>query len=203
VSTLLQATLDRREVQMVYHSHLHQRVKNYKVHPYRIVYAHGAMYLFAFVPEYDQIRTFALQRVKKVKPLEIHFTPAVSLPEDPFAESMGPNLGHPAVHVVLRFSPQLTASIRERVHHPSQQLKDLGDGSLRMELDVCNDWWLHNWILGYGHLVAVESPAELVQQIVTELDQARHRYAPGVLDEGPVSAAMLDWGLQGRLPFSG
>ncbi len=203
VGALLHAALEHREVLMTYYSHMHQRQKNYTVHPYRIVYAHGAMYLFAYVPEYGQIRTFALQRVKKVKELDAHFTPSVELPENPFAGSMGPNLGQPTVHVVLRFSPQLAGAIRERQHHPTQKLTDLPDGSLRMELDVCNDWWLHNWILGYGHLVAVESPAELVQHIVEELDQARNRYESGVIDEGPVSPAMLDWGLQGRLPFGG
>jgi predicted DNA-binding transcriptional regulator YafY len=203
VATLLQTTLDHRDVQMTYHSHLHQRTKVYVVQPYRIVYAHGGLYLFAFVPEYDQIRTFAMQRVKRVKPLETRFTPTHHLPDNPFEASLGPNLGQPAVHVVLRFDAALASSIRERVHHPSQRLEDLPDGSLRMSLDVCDDWWLHNWILGYGHLVAVEAPPSLVDHIVSELEQARHHYTRTALDDGPVSAAMLDWGLQGRLPLSG
>jgi predicted DNA-binding transcriptional regulator YafY len=202
VALLLHATLDFHPVEMVYHSHLHQRTKTYLVHPYRIAYAHGGLYLFAFVPEYDQIRTFAMQRVKKAKALDGRFTPAHQLPDNPFECSLGPNLGQPAVHVVLRFAPQIASAVRERVHHPSQQFTDLPDGSLRMELDVCNDWWLHNWVLGYGPLVAVEAPDELVQHIVEELDRARRHYgARPLVDDMPVSPAMLEWGLQGRLPF--
>jgi predicted DNA-binding transcriptional regulator YafY len=201
VEQLLQAALNHREVEMVYHSNLHKRTRSYTVHPYRIVYARGGMYMFAFVPEYDQIRTFAMQRVRKMKLLDSHFTPTHTLPENPFEGSLGPNLGHPTTHVVLRFDGTLAPLIRERVHHPSQKLTMLPDGSLRMDLDVCNDWWLHNWILGHGHLVTVEAPPELVEQIVNELDQARHHYARVALDEGPVSAAMLDFSLQGGLPF--
>ncbi len=201
VEDLLQATLDQREVDMVYHSNLHQRTKTYLVHPYRIAYAHGAMYLFAFVPEYDQIRTFAMQRVRKVRLRDTRFSLARPLPENPFAGSMGPNLGQPTIHVVLRFEPSLAPLIRERIHHESQRFTDLEDGALRMELDVCNDWWLRNWILGYGHMVRVEQPQELVQEIVQELQQAHEHYTQTALSDGPVSLAMMDWSLQGRLPF--
>jgi predicted DNA-binding transcriptional regulator YafY len=203
VAALLQATLDHREVQMVYHSNLHERVKTYVIQPYRIVYAHGGLYLFAFVPEYDQIRTFAMQRVRRVKTLSAKFTPSHDLPANPFAASLGPNQGEPAVHVALRFSPRLAPAIRERVYHPSQKVEDLPDRSLRMTLEVCDDAWLHTWILGFGRLVTVEAPETLVNTIVAELEQTRGQYTQTALDDGPVTPTMMDWGLQGRLPFAG
>lgn len=201
VELLLQATLDRRNVEMVYHSHQHQRTKTYGIQPYRIVYARGGLYLFAFVPEYDQIRTFAMQRVRRVKVLETRFSPTHTLPDDPFEGSLGPNLGQPTTRVVLRFDQALASLVPERVHHPSQRFATLEDGSLRMELDVCNDWWLQTWILGYGHMVTVLEPPALVEEIVRQLEQARHHYARAALDEGPISEAMLGLSLQGRLPF--
>jgi len=201
VAALLQAALDHRNAEMVYFSHLHQRAKTYAVQPYRIAYAHGGLYMFAFVPEYGQIRTFALQRVRRVKLLESRFQPSHELPEDPFEGSMGPNLGQPTVRVVLRFDAALAPVVRERVHHKSQRIDERPDGSIRMELDVCNDWWLHNWILGYGPLVTVEEPPDLVAAIVDELERARGQYGRSALDDGPVSPAMMQWGLQARLPF--
>jgi predicted DNA-binding transcriptional regulator YafY len=203
VAALLQATLDHREVEMVYHSNLHERTKTYTVQPYRIVYAHGGLYLFAFVPEYDQIRTFAMQRVRRVKIQNTRFTPSHELPANPFAASMGPNLGQPPVHVVLRFAPRLAPAIRERVYHPSQKVEDMPDRSLRMTLDVCDDAWLHTWILGFGRLITVEAPDTLVAAIVAELEQTRGQYTPTALDDGPVTPTMLDWGLQGKLPLTG
>ena len=88
------------------------------------------------------------------------------------------------------------------MHHPSQQLTPLPDGSVQMTLEVCDDWWLHNWILGHGHLVTVLEPPGLVEAIVAQLEQARHQYARTALDDGPISTAMWDLSLQGHLPFA-
>lgn len=115
---------------------------------------------------------------------------------------MGPNLGQPTTLVVLRFDASVAGAVRERVHHRSQRIDELPDGALRMELEVCNDWWLHNWILGYGPLVTVEHPPELVRAIVDELERARGQYTRSALDDGPVSPAMMQWGFQSTLPFS-
>lgn len=202
VEGLLQAALGHRQVEMTYFSHQHQRQKVYLVHPYRLAYAHGALYLFAFVPDYGQIRTFALQRVKSVRTLEAGFAPPAALSDNPFSASMGPNVGQPTVHVVLTFDARIASAVAERIHHHSQRIHPQDDGSLRMELDVSNDWWLHTWILGYGHMVTVEAPASLVGEIVEELESARHHYPQPALDDGPVSQAMLDWSLQGCLPFA-
>lgn len=202
VEALIEATLARRQVEMRYFSHLHLREKTYRVHPYRVAYAQGGMYLFAFVPEYDQIRTFALQRVRSVRRLEDGFAPPTSLSDDPFAGSLGPNTGQPLMHVVLRFDARIASAVAERIHHASQRLLPQSDGSLRLELDVSNDWWLHAWILGYGHMVTVEEPASLIGEIVAELESARHHYGGVAADGGPVSPAMLDWSLQGTLPFA-
>jgi predicted DNA-binding transcriptional regulator YafY len=202
IETLLQAALAHRQVEMTYFSYMHQREKTYLIHPYRLVYAHGALYLFAQVPEYDQIRTFAMQRVRRVRSLEVGFTPPDTISDNPFSASMGPNVGQPTIHVVLRFDARIASAVAERSHHHTQQLHSLVDGSLRVELDVSNDWWLHNWILGYGHMVTVEAPDALVAEIVAALEQARHHYDQPAMDDGPVTRAMLDWSLQGKLPFA-
>jgi predicted DNA-binding transcriptional regulator YafY len=63
--------------------------------------------------------------------------------------------------------------------HPSQQTREQPDGSLTLTLDVCNDWALKSWILGFGGLVTVIAPATLVAEINQELDAARGNYGDG------------------------
>ena len=60
---------------LTYDSKASGRVKTYLVHPYRLAYAQGGIYLLAFVPEYDEVRTFAIERVQDVSLLEERFTP--------------------------------------------------------------------------------------------------------------------------------
>lgn len=201
LARLLEATLDRRSVEMLYFSHAHRRKKRYVVHPCRILYANGTMYLFAYVPEYQQIRTFATQRIRQLKVLEERFEPPAGQSDEPLGPSIGVGQG-PACHVLLRFQPEIAPFVRERTYHRSQRTEHRRDGSLDLHLDVCDDAWLRSWILGFGHLVAVLAPATLAQGVAEELQRARDRYVVGLEGEGAaVSAAFLDLSTQGRLPF--
>src|SRR5687767_16005461 len=66
VARLLEATLHFRTTTMRYHSVSSARVKDYLVHPYRLAFAEGGLYLLAYVPEYSAIRTFAVDRIRSV-----------------------------------------------------------------------------------------------------------------------------------------
>jgi predicted DNA-binding transcriptional regulator YafY len=174
IARLLDATLQHRRTVMRYHSFSSDREKDYVVEPYRVVFAQGALYLVAFVPEYGQTRTFALDRIKALSVTEDRFEP-VETEEDAFAHSLGVHEGKPE-RVTISFEPRIARYVRERVWHPSQAVRDQADGSVILTLDVSNDFALRSWILGFGPLARVLAPPDLVEQIRGELDQARTRY---------------------------
>jgi predicted DNA-binding transcriptional regulator YafY len=176
VAQLLDATLNHRQVAMRYHSFSSNREKDYVLEPYRLVFAQGGLYVVAFVPEYKQLRTFAIERIRSLSVTEERFEP-VDLPEDAFAHSLGVNEGTPE-RIEIAFEPRIARYVKERVWHPSQQSKEAADGSLTMMLNVCNDWALRSWILGFGPLARVVSPPQLATQILDEIEQARSHYVP-------------------------
>jgi predicted DNA-binding transcriptional regulator YafY len=202
VEHLVDASLERRQVEMRYFSLSHDREGDYLVYPLRIVYMHGVLYLRAWVPTYGQLRTFATHRIRKLTVREERFTPSPDWSEEPFTTSLGPNDGK-AVHVVLQFEPTLAPLIRERVYHKTQRVEPRPDGSLVLELDVCDDAWLRGFILQFGHRVQVTAPSALARNIATELELARQHYHPGDMQVEPlgVSTAMIDLSAQSRLPF--
>lgn len=175
IARLLDATLHQRRVEMVYYSASSARTKDYVVEPYRLVYADGGLYLLAFVPEYDALRTFALERIKELTVLEATFERRVDVDVRPFEESLGVNMGTP-VHVELEFAPSTAAYVKERLWHPSQTVADQPDGSARVSLDVCTDWALTSWILGFGPFVKVLGPEPLRAEIREALQKARGLY---------------------------
>ena len=177
VAQLVEATLHHRRVAMRYHSFSSNREKTYTFEPYRLVFAQGGLYVIGFVPEYRELRTFAADRIEHVSLTEERFEP-LELPEDAFAHSLGINQGTPE-RIELRFAPKIARYVRERVWHPSQHVDEQPDGSLTLTLDVCNDWALKSWILGFGGLVTVISPATLVAEITQELEAARANYQDG------------------------
>jgi predicted DNA-binding transcriptional regulator YafY len=176
VAQLLEATLQQRRITMRYHSFSSNREKTYVLEPYRLVFGQGSLYVLGFVPEYGEVRTFAVDRIAQVSLMEERFEP-LELPEDAFAHSLGVTQGTPE-RIQVRFAPRIARYVRERVWHPSQAIDDAADGSLLLTLHVVNDWALKSWILGFGGLATVVAPASLAEEIVAELEAARGNYRP-------------------------
>jgi len=201
VEQLVDASVALKQVRMRYYSLSHNREAEYLIFPLRFVYTMGAMYLRAWVPDREQVLTFAGHRVRRVTVLEERFVAEPEWSERTFPPSLGPGSG-PPVHVVLRFDRTLAPMVAERQYHPSQVTKARADGSLTLELDVCDDVWLRSFVLQFGHRVQVMRPPSLAAEIRDELDLARRHYAPDdQVEPLATSQALLDLGDQWRLPF--
>jgi predicted DNA-binding transcriptional regulator YafY len=92
-----------------------------------------------------------------------------------FGNSLGVNTGPPS-HVEIAFDKRVTPYVRARVWHPSQTLRDSGDGGVVLTLEVCNDLALRSWILGWGAAARVLSPATLAADIRADLNKASAQY---------------------------
>ena len=176
VAQLLDATLHHRRVTLRYHSFSSEREKTYLVEPHRLVFAQGGLYLVAFVPEYNQLRTFSVDRIVTMSVTEERFEPQ-DLSEDAFAHSLGVHQGPPE-RIEIAFEPRMARYVKERVWHASQEIAERPDGSLVLTLTVSNDWALRSWILGFGPLARVIAPASLAEQILDEVERTRSIYVP-------------------------
>lgn len=200
VARLLQASLEHRRVRMRYQSFASGGArKTYLIEPYRLVCAEGGIYFMAYVPDYKQIRTFAVERVRSLSLLDEKFEPDKEIADEAFPDSLGVNVGK-AVNVKLEFAPRIAPYVKERTYHRTQKTVMQPDGSLVMHLKVCNDWALRTWVLGFGPFVRVVEPPELAQEILQQLSDARERYLPRLVFDKPEQPA--DWPPQPMLPFS-
>ena len=164
IARALEATLHSRQATLVYHSKSSDRTKTYLIHPYRLAYAQGGMYVLAYVPEYQEIRTFALERIQEVSLLEERFTPIEELPDAAFPHSLGVHSGPPE-RVEIEFTASVADYVRSREWHESQTTRDLDDGGVVITLQVCRDRALDSWILGFGAAARVLFPPALVADI--------------------------------------
>jgi predicted DNA-binding transcriptional regulator YafY len=175
IGQLLDATLQHRRVIMRYHSFSSDREKAYTIEPYRVVFAQGALYVVAFVPEYGQTRTFALDRIKSLSLTEERFEPD-DTEGDAFEHSLGVHQGSPE-RIEIAFEPRIARYVRERLWHASQEVQDRPDGAIILTMNVSNDFALRSWILGFGALARVVSPPALADEIARELRSAGAMYA--------------------------
>ena len=170
----LQASLKRRRLSTRYYSESSRRAKQYVLEPLRISYAEGGVYLTAYVPEYGELRTFALERVETMEVLDEGFAPR-PLPVEPFANSLGVHTG-PAERVAIEFDASAAGYVTSREWHRSQTVERRADGSVLLRLEVSLDRPLRTWILGFGAAARVVVPERLAADIMEELEGARARY---------------------------
>jgi predicted DNA-binding transcriptional regulator YafY len=175
---LLEAVLHMRQTTIIYHSQSSDRTKTYLVHPYRLAHVQGGLYLLAYVPDYGEVRTFALERIESVSLLEERFTPVEELPDEAFPHSLGVHSGTPE-RVEIDFQAEVAEYVRSREWHPSQQFEPRTDGGVRLTLDVCLDRTLSSWILSFGPSARVVSPDRLAREIAGQIDRARELYQAG------------------------
>ena len=176
IARALEATVHQRQANLTYYSKSSDRTKTYLIHPYRLAYAQAGLYLLAYVPEYGQVRTFAVERIEDLSLLEERFTPIEEVPNEAFPHSLGVHSGPPE-HVEIEFQPAIADYVRGREWHSSQQLRDNGPDGLRLTLDVCLDRALQSWILSFGPFARVIAPDALAKDIAEQFEEARARYA--------------------------
>jgi predicted DNA-binding transcriptional regulator YafY len=175
VTRIVEASLHQRQATLTYHSKQSDRTKTYLVHPYRLAYAMGGMYLLAYVPEYQQTRTFAIERIEGMSVLEEGFEAVKDLPEEAFPDSLGVHSGLPE-RIELVFESAVADYVRAREWHRSQVVAEQPGGGLAMTLHVCRDWALRSWILSFGPFARVLYPESLAQEIAGQFEEARARY---------------------------
>ena len=73
IAGLIDAILHQRQARIAYYSFNSKRTKDYTLDPYRLVYYRGGLYLYARAHEYDEVRTFAVERVQKMEVLDEGF----------------------------------------------------------------------------------------------------------------------------------
>jgi predicted DNA-binding transcriptional regulator YafY len=175
VAALIDATLHQRCAVLQYFSFSSRRRKRYTVEPYRVVYYHGGLYLYARVQEYAEVRTFAVERIEQIEVLEAEF----EMPADYDASEhnrggFGIAGGAPET-VELRFDRELAGYVRERLWHESQEIEDLPDGGVRLRLSVAPNRELRAWLKGFLPHVRVLRPASLREKLVDEVSAGLKR----------------------------
>jgi predicted DNA-binding transcriptional regulator YafY len=176
IAGLVDATLHERQVKVAYYSFNSRKTKAYTLDPYRLVYYHGGLYLYARAHEHGEVRTFAVERIERIEVLEATFEVPKGFNVSEYARGAFGIAGGPAVAVVLEVDAAVAAYVRERVWHESQELEERPDGSLVLRMKVTSGFELKSWIKGFLPHVRVVEPATLRQELSTEIEEARAFY---------------------------
>jgi predicted DNA-binding transcriptional regulator YafY len=178
VALIQRAMLERRRLDMRYYSMSRDEENRRQVDPYHLTVFDGGYYLVGYCQWRKTERIFAVERIRELKMLPVHFPgrPGFNA-EDYFKHSWGVIKGQ-IVPVKVVFSRSVARYIRERVWHPSQRVRELGDGRLEMSLRVTDTLEVRRWVLGYGLEAEVEEPAALREALRYEAEALAQKLAP-------------------------
>lgn len=181
VERVAHAIAEKKRIQMRYESASRGRVTRREVDPYRLWYASGGLYLVGYCHLRNEPRMFAVERIKSVTPTELPYQIPLHFDFEAFVEDTLTVMRGPRIEVELIFEKGTAAWAKDRVWHPSQQLKRLPGGKLRMTLIVADSRELVGWILSFGSGVRVVRPDGLRVAVAEEADSIQRRNSGSAL----------------------
>jgi predicted DNA-binding transcriptional regulator YafY len=176
VRTLMDAIGEECRIRMDYFSVHSQKRKTYTVHPYRLMYFRGGLYLFGYVEEYDQIRTFAVERIEELEKLGDTFEKPSDFSVETYLESSFGLVKEEPFDIEVLFKPDVASYVRSRLWHPSQEVREVGGGEIVMHLHVGGEFELGAWILSFGPSAIVLSPEKLRRRVESDLARTLENY---------------------------
>ena len=175
--TLAGATLQRRKMELDYHSRSRDARTRRVVSPQRLVHYRDNWYLYAWCHLRKALRSFAVDRVHEARELE---EKADSIPDDKlnehYASAYGIFAGKADKTAVLRFSAERARWIADERWHPRQVGQFLTDGRYELRIPYRDPRELVMDILRHGPEVEVVEPEALRKAVAGQLKTALAHY---------------------------
>lgn len=167
VVTLQEALVMEQAVRLEYGAP-RKPVELREVEPYATWYAGGRLYLVYLVARCrraQELRTFAVARIRKAEILEDTFDVDPDFKLDEYVR-LGFGVYHGATHrVVIELSQDVAHVVKERTFHPSQRVEPLEGGGVRVTMDAAGLPEIAAWVSGFGGLARAIAPPELVSRV--------------------------------------
>ena len=176
ISTVNDAAIRKRSIEINYYSMSNKKESVRKVDPYRILFFNGTFYLIAYCHQRIETRIFALDRIKSVSMTGESFTVPDDFDlEDFMKPSFGIFKGKPE-KVRIWFGPNAAGYITEKVWHETQNIIEADDGSIIFEAEIAITEEIKTWVLSWGSKAAVLKPASLKKELKDEIEKMARKY---------------------------
>ena len=150
-----------------------------RVQPFHLANRANSWYLVAYDLARKDLRNFAVVRMQSLTVTTKKFKkPDDFSPEKHFSKSFGAYVGKGDYKVVVRFKPEVTGLIKERLWHETLETKDLAAGGLEFTLRLDSLEEIERWILGWGPAAEVIEPEELRASVKVNAKAVSGLYKP-------------------------
>jgi predicted DNA-binding transcriptional regulator YafY len=176
IEKVSQAAVNKKRIEIAYYAMSRKSQTLRKIAPYKIWFFDGTFYLIANCGLRQDIRIFALDRIKALKITDEDFATPEDFNIDEFMKSsFGVFHGKP-VHVRIWFAEDIAEYIQEKIWHDSQRIESQNDGSIIFEAEVAGTEEIKFWVLKWGAKARVLAPESLRQETRKEVEAMLENY---------------------------
>jgi predicted DNA-binding transcriptional regulator YafY len=144
----------------------HARDKTFEIVPLKLFAHQGAAYLMCHVLKHDAFGTLNLQRIRALKPTaRSGEVPRDFDPNSWEQSAFGVHAGNEETCYVLQFDAEVADYIRERIWHPSQDLRELPSGEVELRFTCGQSFEVTAWVASWRHWVRVIAPSSLRDEL--------------------------------------
>ena len=165
IAELNRAILEEKKVDLVYFSMGRGKESRRTVHPYQLRHVEDTLYLIGWCTLRNGVRTFAVDRIRSATATDEGFEIPASVDLKGFLQDSFGIFQGPPVTVRIRFFKSVAGYIRERVWHPSQQLREAADGGVIFTATVAGIEEISHWVLRWGAGARVLAPEALRRRV--------------------------------------
>ncbi len=167
----LNALFNGTPLQIHYGSPHSKKETNRTILPLHLIQYMGSWHIIAFCTLRNELRDFALSRIKSIKQSGDRVVIPKGFPsiKEYTRKHFGIMQGGKSLQVCLKFSPSVAEWMLEQIWHPEQKNELQKDGSLLMKFPVADFRELKRKILSYGSEVVVITPGKLANEIRDEI----------------------------------
>jgi predicted DNA-binding transcriptional regulator YafY len=180
LSDLIRLVSNNKVVEISYRKFNAESSKKYVVHPYLLKEYRNMWYLLGYVDDYQEVRTFGIDRIEAVEQIETAFLSPqkVNFNADNFYQyCIGvTTLNGIPEKILLHFAPSAANYIKTQPIHHTQKIIDFDEQGCTVELNLVINFELKREILSYGSQIKVLEPIRLRQDIRVELDNSSGQY---------------------------
>jgi predicted DNA-binding transcriptional regulator YafY len=170
LSPVIQAILNSRTIEVVYHTQSRDVTTFRSLDPYYLIPRDHRFYLIAYCHEKQKVLTFRLSRFLEVTQTDRTFEKQEFNLKDYFKHTWSIIQGTDKIHFKVLFKQNIARYIKEEELFVKPKLTEREDGSLLFEVTLNHDREFLQWIMQYGTDAEILEPLEYRNKMKATLE---------------------------------
>ncbi len=179
ITPIYNSILYKRTIEIVYQSFKQETQQSIVFHPYFLKQYNNRWYVFGQNDEGGSIMNLALDRIREIRASNKEYSPNSDIDfSDYFDDFIGVTRNESGTieRVILEISNDLLPYVQTKPLHGSQKLKERGEKTSRITLEVIPNYELESLLLSLGEGLWVLEPDSLSKRMNMRVTAMKNRY---------------------------